>query len=295
MENTVEIQRFQKISDAQGFLRKKFEGEINKVIGEVEEKDREGFNHFISQATDSISGMVKIPRLVTEEELWNLFLTNVYEKSEYHRNLISKIENDIEKQLSEAEQSQDIVRLSNKQSYISKGGVLTDLKVSGKLIVSKGEVNEMIDSLFDNSNEDEIELTDLLNFARKYVETEKPQKSFVLLKKSGENRYGFGVEIDDDGNLVQAGLSEIRHACREYTFDTVIDNLQETEGGIKILPISHKFEDYPGYLSNPYLLSRDLFMLRSTSGHSWVNIHLENTKVGEEIRRVLPRNINLIH
>ena len=179
--------------------------------------------------------------------------------------------------------------MAGELAYVNGGGIRQDLSSGDSLIVTETGVRELIDNLFLEQTEVDVELVKLLDDAREHISQNQVTGSFVLLKKVRDTRLGFGVEVDEDGILSSVGIAEITAACRSYKFDRTIENLPEVKDGAKLLLVSSKFGDYPDYFRDPYILPADLFLLKSTCGRNWVPLHLENTKVGEEIRGRLSR------
>lgn len=287
MENSSNNTTFRDLSEAKGYLESRFKQEVAGCRDDVSPDLTQKFEVFVEQANAGIVGIEEIPKDITGEKLWKEFLGQIYRSSEFHRELISGVAGNLEKELSDADSSADIIKLAGELAYVNGGGIQQDLLSGDSLIVSDAGVRELVDNLFLEQTEVDVELVKLLNDAREYVSLNQVEGSFVLLKKVGDTRLGFGVEVDEDGMLSSVGIEEITAACRSYKFDRTVEKLPEVNGGAKLLLISSKFGDYPGYLHDPYSLPADLFLLKSTCGRNWVPMHLENTKVGQEIKNKL--------
>lgn len=289
MEQTNGSTKFRHLSEAKGYLESVFEGEIIDKRKLVDADLVDEFDRFADQVKSGIKGIEKIPKDITSERLWKEFLVQTYRSSEFHGKLISKVAGEYERDLSVADSSSEIVKLAGQLAYVEGGGVHQDLEASNTLIVSNDDIKGIVQDLFSEQSNVDRELSLLLDDARKYIKENEITGSFVLFKRAGDTRLGFGVEIGEDGGLLNVGVEEITAACRSYKFDRTIEALPEVGGNVKLLVISNEYSDYPDYLQNPYSLPADLFLLKSTCGRNWVPLHLENTKVGEEIKSKLSK------
>lgn len=289
MEQKTGSTNFKDLVEARGYLESRFQGEITEKRKSVDADLVDEFDRFTDQVKSGIEGIERIPKDITPEGLWKEFLVQVYRGSEFHGKLVSKVAGEYERNLSETDSSFEIVKLAGQLAYVEGGGVHQDLEASGTLIVSSAGIKGVVEELFSEQSDVDKELGILLDDARKYVKENEITGSFVLLKKVDGVRLGFGVEIGEVGELLNVGVEEITAACRSYKFDRTIEKLPEIGGNTRLLVISNNYGDYPDYLQDPYSLPVDLFLLKSTCGRNWVPLHLENTKVGEEIKSKLSK------
>jgi hypothetical protein len=289
MENNNSENKFRDLSEAKGYLESRFKKEVDLCKDSVTPTLVDSFNSFVDESNLLMKSIKNIARDTTRDKLWREFMARICTKSKFHDELLSDVAVGLNKELSRADSSADIVKLAGELAYARGGGIRQDLVAHQSLIVSTNGVRELINGIFSETTEVDAELSKLLDDSRAYIKENSINGSFVLLKQVGSMKLGFGVQIDQDGEIVNVGIEDITAPCRELKFERMIKTLPDIKDGVRLLSVTSDFNDYPDRFHNPYSVPADLFLLNSTCGHNWVNRHLENTKIGMEIRSALKR------
>ncbi|EKD96219.1 MAG: hypothetical protein ACD_24C00136G0001 [uncultured bacterium] len=270
--------------EIRGFLSSSLTSEMEEARTESDPKYTQALSGFEASTHELIDQIdIKDGGSVDSSELWFRFMEKAYLNNPF---LVETIAQDIAVNLMadirESEDPATILRVRKAATYISSTQILLDASISGRIVSNEKHLREIIDDYFSEIEEDEVsflrEAWGLISMREGF------EHSFVIVKATPSKRYALGVEIKD-GVLAAIGIGDVTAPCREFNFDTIMDQYGvKDDGSVVLLEITGSFEDVASdWFLNPYILPADLFLLRACTNEKWDGVSLEGTKVSESV------------